>query len=270
MARIRVKRVSTMKDAALDIYRSLIAWRLWTTMGWLALRQRYKRSIIGPFSITLSMGVLIFALGVIYGELFKMDVQQYLPMLAVGLVFWAFISSVINEGCNAFIGSASYITQLPTPKFVFILQLLWRNLMMLCHNLAIVFFVAWYFDTASLAGILQAFLGFLLLAVNLIWLATLCALTTLRFRDFSQMVASIMQVLFYITPILFAKSMLERYSALLMFNPLAWFIDMVRSPLIAQTVEPSSYLFSGILACAGLLLTFLLFVRVKDRIPYWV
>lgn len=128
-----------MRDAALDIYLSLVAWRLWSTMGWLELRQRYKRSIIGPFWITLSMGVLIFALGVIYGELFNMDVQLYLPMLAVGLVFWVFISGVVNEGCNAFIGSASYMTQLPTPKFVFILQMLWRNFMMLCHNLVIVF-----------------------------------------------------------------------------------------------------------------------------------
>ncbi|WP_372587625.1 hypothetical protein [Stutzerimonas stutzeri] len=79
-----------------------------------------------------------------------------------------------------------------------------------------------------------------------------------------------MQVLFYVTPILFAKSMLERYSTLLTFNPFAWFIDMVRSPLIAQPVEPSSYVFSALLAGAGLSVTFLLFARVKDRIPYWV
>ncbi len=67
-----------------------------TTLGWLELRQRYKRSIVGPFWITLSMAVLIIALGVIYGELFKLEVKEYLPMLAVGLVFWNFISGVIK------------------------------------------------------------------------------------------------------------------------------------------------------------------------------
>ncbi|HCN6033366.1 TPA: O89/O101/O162 family O-antigen export ABC transporter permease subunit, partial [Escherichia coli] len=85
-----------MKESLTDIYSSIKSWHLWTTLGWLELRQRYKRSIVGPFWITLSMAVLIIALGVIYGELFKLEVKEYLPMLAVGLVFWNFISGVIN------------------------------------------------------------------------------------------------------------------------------------------------------------------------------
>ncbi|QSH57985.1 ABC transporter permease [Photobacterium damselae subsp. damselae] len=183
-----------MTNALKDIWLSLKQWELWTTLGWLELRQRYKRSIVGPFWITLSMGILILALGIIYGELFKMELKTYLPMLAIGLVFWTFMSNVINEGATSFISSSTYISQLPTTKFIYILQAFWRNLMMLCHNIVIVLAVLVYFDTLSLNSVPLFFIGFIIVVINLIWVSLLLAILSVRFRDIPQIVTSIMQV----------------------------------------------------------------------------
>ena len=91
-----------------DIKDSLKQRHIWMLLAWLEIKQRYSRSKIGPFWLTLSMGVLVTALGVIYGALFKMSVSEYLPMLAVGLVMWSFISITLTEGCNAYVMSAGY------------------------------------------------------------------------------------------------------------------------------------------------------------------
>ncbi|MBV1838999.1 ABC transporter permease [Photobacterium ganghwense] len=259
-----------MIDSLKDIYVSLKKWHLWTALGWLELRQRYKRSIVGPFWITISMGVLILALGLIYGELFKMDVKTYLPMLAIGLVFWTFMSNVINEGCSSFIATSPYITQLPTPKFIFILQMLWRNLMMLCHNLVIVLAVLIYFNEVTMSAIFQFLLGFILVTFNLVWIALLGAIISVRFRDVPQIVTAFMQVIFYITPILFSGQMLAKYSSLLILNPFSWFIDIIRSPLLSEPVASYSYKYSVILAIIGSIVTLIVFSKSKDKISYWV
>ncbi|EAS1265769.1 ABC transporter permease, partial [Salmonella enterica] len=179
------------------------------------MRQRYKRSIVGPFWITLSMAVLIISLGIIYGEIFKLEVKDYIPMLAIGLVFWNFISGVINEGCLTFISSGSFISQLPTKKFIYVMQMLWRNFMMLCHNIVIVIGVLIIYNVFSLKYLPLFILGFMIVLVNLIWIATLFSIISVRFRDFPQIVMSFMQIVFYITPILFSGAMLAKYSLLL-------------------------------------------------------
>src|SRR6202162_2773150 len=62
------------------------AWRVWGIMGWDDIRQRYRRSVIGPFWITLSMGIFILVLGVIYSRLFHTELRTFLPYLTVGYV----------------------------------------------------------------------------------------------------------------------------------------------------------------------------------------
>src|SRR5688572_27507141 len=51
-----------------DILASLSNWRLWTMLGWLDIRQRYRRSMLGAFWITISMAIMVVALGILYSS----------------------------------------------------------------------------------------------------------------------------------------------------------------------------------------------------------
>ena len=110
-----------MKSLALglhDLKKSLLAWRLWTLLGWLEIRQRYARSKLGPFWLTVSMGVMVGTLGLVYGTLFKQSLQNYLPMIAIGIIIWNLFSSVVSEGTQAYIVSAHYLKQVHTSKLI--------------------------------------------------------------------------------------------------------------------------------------------------------
>jgi lipopolysaccharide transport system permease protein len=74
-------------------------------LGWQDLKQSYRRSPIGPFWLTVNSGILIATMGVVFGVLFDMELRDYLPYLAVGLVTWNFLSTALNEACNVFVHS---------------------------------------------------------------------------------------------------------------------------------------------------------------------
>src|SRR3954465_10779245 len=94
--------------------------QIWGMLAWDDIRQRYRRSILGPFWITLSMGVFIVMLGVIYSRLFHMDVASYLPYLAAGFITWGFIATATTEGCHAFQEGERILKQIKLPYGVYI------------------------------------------------------------------------------------------------------------------------------------------------------
>ena len=268
-----VRRKLSMKNFGVgvqDLIKSAQLFRLWLMLGWVEIRQRYARSRIGPFWMTISMGVMITTLGIVYGTLFGAELHDYLPMLAIGFVLWGFISSTINEGCNAYVTGSAYLKQIPLDRGIFIYQTLWRNIIIFAHNAVIIVIVLIYFQYNFLQNLHFFLLGFIILAWNLLWITTLLSTICARYRDLHQIVGSILQVCFYITPILFKRDMLDKYPLLIELNPFAHFLEIVRSPLLGQPVPQLSWIVSIGLAIFGSLLSVWFHGRYRARIPYWV
>jgi hypothetical protein len=114
---------SPSRIAILDLVAALKRYPLVAMLGWQDIRQRYRRSAIGPFWLTISMGVLIGSIGLVFGNIFRSPLDKFLPFLTIGIVFWNFITNVVSEGCTAFILSEGIIKQMPMPLFVHIFYL---------------------------------------------------------------------------------------------------------------------------------------------------
>ncbi|OYV37211.1 MAG: ABC transporter permease, partial [Thiomonas sp. 20-64-5] len=158
-----------LRIALNDLTRSILAWRLWSLLGWLEIRQRYARSKLGPFWLTISMGVLVGTLGVVYGSLFGQKLTDYLPLIATGIVMWGLFSSIVNEGSTAYINSANYIRQVNTPRLIYILQVAWRNTVIFVHNFIIVLVVLLIFGVKSWATLPLFIPGLVLFLLNAMW-----------------------------------------------------------------------------------------------------
>jgi len=98
--------------AAGDLVSGFGRWWLWTILAWYDIKQRYRGSMIGPFWYTLSTLVLVTALGVIYSGIFHVEIQTYLPYLAVGMITWSLISTCLLESCTIFVGLEQVIKQI--------------------------------------------------------------------------------------------------------------------------------------------------------------
>src|SRR5277367_4257931 len=100
---------ATPFNTSFDFKNGICDFRIWGTLAWHDIRQRYRRSVLGPFWFTLSTVIMVTVLGTLYSTLFKQDIRTYLPYLASGLVIWQYLSSCILEGCSAFISNANLI-----------------------------------------------------------------------------------------------------------------------------------------------------------------
>lgn len=243
---------------------------LWGMLGWHDIRQRYRRSLIGPLWLTISTGIMVLALGVLYAGLFKFDVSTYLPYLGVGLITWSLISTVINESGAVFVSSEQMVRQIKLPFTLHVNRMLWRNVIIFAHNGAIYVAILLYFRFWPGANALWAIPGFALLIANLMWACLLLGLLSARFRDIPQIVANFMQVAFFLTPIMWLPELLSSRPAVVAMNPFHHLIEIVRAPLLGKPPSSFSWAFASILAVGGWALTIYMFARYRRRIPYWV
>jgi ABC-type polysaccharide/polyol phosphate export permease len=251
-----------------DILEGLRRWELWVTMGWYDVRQHYRRSVLGPFWLTLSMGIMVGALGFLYGGLFGHSAQDYIPYLALGLIFWAFTASFMTEGCTVFTAAAPFIHQVNAPLSIYPFRLLWKNLIILAHN-ALVFAAV-----AAVFGVWPGAAGFLVVpALMVVCLAGfsisfLLGILTSRFRDIPPIVTSLVQVLFFVSPILWKPEQVTLRA--LYGNPFFHLLNILRQPLLGELPALHSWIFSLILTVVVSLLACFCFIRFRARIPYWV
>lgn len=241
-------------------------------LGWQDVRQRYRRSAIGPFWLTISMGVMIGTIGLVFGQIFNTPMQEYLPFLTVGMILWTFVSSVLLEGCSGFIAAEGIIKQLPIPLFVHILRVGWRNAIILAHNL-IILPLAFLAVGKSFSWLMFFSLpGMLLLAINLLWMALVLGLLCARYRDLPQIVGSALQVVFYLTPIMWMPSLLPKHAGahMLNFNPFYHLVEIVRAPLLGQLPSRLNFEVSIALAIVGWVIAIGIYGRYKRRIAFWL
>ena len=253
-----------------DIKMGWINRDLWINMGWQEIRQRYRRSRIGPFWLTISMGVMVLALGVLYGEILNVEVSKYIPYLASGFVIWGFISGMIQDVVGSFIRGEGLIKQLPAPFSIHVYRAVWVNLIILAHNIVIFFIVSIWFGKLPSLTMLLALPAIILIMLNGVWFGLLFGLLSARFRDIPQIIASLLQLMFFITPIFWTPEMVPQKTYILDLNPFYYFVEIVRAPLLGYIPNTFTVLGALIITIIGWGLALFIFTPLRWRIPYWV
>ncbi|PMS12503.1 ABC transporter permease [Trinickia caryophylli] len=259
-----------MAEAAGDLRKALNATETWVFLGWHDIRQRYRRSVLGPFWITLSTALLVAGLGVMYAGLFHQDVAHYIPYLAAGLITWNFMAAVINESCFVFMGAEGSIKSGQIPIASYVLRLIWRNVIIFAHNAVVLLAVVLWFRPLSLTGLAMAVVGLAIVAVFLFWLALLVGLLSARFRDIPQIVANVLQVVFFMTPIMWRADVLKNREWIAELNPFFYMLELVRNPLLGERFDPVLWQSVAAVMLATAFLSFAFFSRFRSRIVYWL
>jgi ABC-type polysaccharide/polyol phosphate export permease len=257
-------------QAVRDIAASLERHELWRTLGWADIRFRYRRTVLGPFWLTLSTGVMALAIGLLYAGLLHQDISSYLPFLAIGIIIWNFFSTGTNEGCSVFIGSAGFIKAYAMPLSIYVLRLLWRNIIIFLHNFVIVVVIWTIFRWELTPTALLSIVGYVLMLMFVLGIVLFFGVLCTRYRDIPQIVSSVLQLLFFITPIMWAPASLGEKRWIAEFNPLFSIIEVVRAPLLGQVPDARQWYIA--LACAVLSLACggVFYERYSYRVAYWL
>ena len=265
-------RLSIFGAGLKDIIMSFKGSRLPIFLAYSDIRQRYRRSSLGPFWITISMGVTIACIGIIFGNIFKAPMREFLPFLSAGIILWGFISSVLTEATTVFPNAEGIIRQLPIPLFTHIYRMIMRNIYILGHNILVLPIVFLCVGKPVSFECLLFIPGFFILIINLAWMSLVLSILCARFRDLTQIIASLLQIFFYITPIIWMPSLLPARASLMILEPNPFFhlLAIVRNPLLSQPTSISNWVVSCLIGFLGTLVSVIFFNVYRRRIAYWI
>ena len=259
-----------LSETRKDFVASFIKFPLANNLAIQDILARYRGSVLGPWWITLTMGALVLGIGINYAVLFHQKVEDLLPYVAVGIVFWGFISTTMSEGGEAFVSGGAMLRQSALPLPLFILRTVIRNLINLAHQVIIIIAVFAYFHVFPGLGMVWAIAGLVLSVVNLGWVALALAMVSARFRDVPQIVGAVLQFIFFLSPIFWQPTPAMANNPLVFANPFYFSVQSIREPLLHGHLTSQTFMFLLPMAVLGWVFTLLIYNQTRRRVVHYL
>ncbi|MCL2532921.1 MAG: ABC transporter permease [Nocardiaceae bacterium] len=269
----------TFRRAFKDLRDGFAQRELWLNLGWQDIKQRYRRSVIGPFWITIATGVQATAMGILYSALLGMSIQTFLPYVTVGLIVWNLISASILEGSEVFIANEGLIKQLPSALSVHIFRLVWRQILFFAHNLLIYVIMVFAFGVWRHMSWpdLAAIPAFGLIILNALWVSIVFGIFATRYRDIAPILSSLTLLLFVLTPIFWSTDVLKEQGGqvaerarIAELNPLYHFLAIIRAPMIGADQQAYHWYIVLAFTVVGWAVALFALRKYRARVAYWV
>lgn len=262
--------MTLLAPAISDFVDALQRFQLWITLGNLEIRQRYRRSVLGPFWITINMGALIFGVGYIYANVFDSLHSSYIPYLATSIITWGLFNAALTEGANAFIAAGPIIKNVTISKIIHVLHTIWRNVIIFLHNIVIMLPIYLIYGAFPGIGVAWVIIGATLLILFLVPTALLLAVLSARYRDVPPAISGILQIAFFATPIIWEAQSLTRHRWIVEWNPVFHLIECVRAPLLQGTLPLTSLAVTLTLTVVSGFLALAAYGLARRKIVFWL
>ncbi|WP_162178328.1 ABC transporter permease [Parvularcula oceani] len=247
-----------------------VRWRLWSSLAWEDLRQRYRRSFIGLLWSTISFAFFIAVKVLIFNPLIDAGENYFTLYVALGFFAWTFISAIVTDGCNVYVVSEAWVKGARLPLTVFVMQMVARNCVIACYNLivivALMVWLRWPISWMTLAFVPV----FFLFCLNGVWVGFVLGAISARHRDFLHLVQTIMRVMFFLTPIFWLPNQMGGLWEYLQYNPFAHYIILLRDPVLEGSFPVASALVVGAVTVVGSLLAVATMAMTRKRIVFWL
>lgn len=256
-----------------DVKEGFQKWRIWTMLAYQDIRLRYRRSIIGPFWITLSMAITIYVMGYLYSHIFHVDLEIYFPYVAGGMLTWALISTLVLELTDGLATADAMIKQIKLPYTLYMHRIVCRNMFILFHNILVMIPILIIFHRTAPINVNTLLLipGLFVLYINAIIYGLILSMLGARYRDISQIIRSLVQIVFFVTPVIWRIDALSPKNQIyLNLNPFYAFLELIRAPLLGTTPTMYNFINACVITIAGLIVSIALFTKYRARIVYWI
>lgn len=254
----------------LELKKSLLSHEQWLYMAVQDIKLRYRRSMIGPWWVTISTGIMVMILGFLWSHIFGSNIQDYLPFFAVGFVIWGWMSSQILDASGGFFQFQGMIKQLKLPFPIFTLRLNVRQLIILVHNSVIIALVLILTGKGLSLVNFIVIPNLILIQMNITLLSIVITIFCSRYQDMTQVINVGTQIIFFFTPILWQVDTLKNKIYLAELNPIYHWIEMIRAPLLGYFPTTNNYLWSISSFIFLLLMSTYYLGRYRSRIAYWL
>lgn len=257
---------------AADFAASLKRPDFWAFSSWLDLVTKYRRSALGLVWVMLPPVCYVFGIGYFYSLLFGVESLPFMVHLGIGYLLWRTITQVITGASTTMATHRAFILDGRIRYTDYVLRIIAKSAFyFVVTALVVVPLVA--VSGASVAGALTLFLTLPLFVVNIAWLGVVFAVLGARLPDLHEFSATIFIFGFLLTPIVWRADLMPPDTwrgFVARLNPAFHLIELVRAPLLGETIERPTYWVVAGLTVGGVLLAAAVYRRYARFIAVWI
>jgi len=259
----------------IELFRDTFRYRelIWA-LALKELKLRYKRSILGFLWALLNPMLLCLVLTVVFSKLMQNPKWHFPVFLLSVLLPWTFFSQSLSYAAESIVGNGDLIKKVRVAKLVFPVAAVVSNMINLLLSLiplvvivAVMhhpFYWTWLYLPVPIAALTLLTLGatFFFAALNV------------YYRDVAHILQIILQVWFYLTPIIYSLDDIhipDRYRILFKLNPVVYALNGFRLSVYNGQL-PTARSIAASFACAflALFLGFSVFRRHQHDFVFYV
>ena len=242
----------------------------WIALAWFKFAIRYRRTIIGPAWLLVAPTLFIVALGLLFSEVNGVSTSRFIPHLAIGLITWTLIAGYCTGSATVFQRSRAQLLQGGLGLFDIVMVEVVEIAVIFAHQFIIIVAVFFLFGLSVTSYALVSLLGLAIIIVNGIWTTQVFGIVGARYRDLSEFMQAVMRIAFLATPIIWIPGDDGRgqvMTAFLMLNPFYHFLELVRAPLLGESISLLSWGIVGVVTIGGLFLARYVRARYGRFVP---
>jgi len=241
------------------------------------LKVRYKRSVFGMLWTMLNPLLLMVVYTVVFTTIMPSQIPDFSIWLLAGLLPWIFVSTALMQGMASVLGNQELIRKVRLPQAVFPLSVVGSNLVNFALSLVPLLLVMLFVGHPLRPALLFLPVSALVLTLFASGITLVFASATVFFRDVRHLTEVLLQVLFYLSPVLYDAAQLNTGSARsawwrplflqeLQLNPFSYLLPLIRDPVYAGALPPlQTMLIALAWALGALAVGFALFTKLEPR-----
>jgi lipopolysaccharide transport system permease protein len=241
----------------------------WRALAAGDIRSKYRRTLLGPWWITATNAFTALIMGLVAGRFLGADMKTYLPHFMVSMTIWSFISSSLNEACYVMINAGGMIKAVDMPLLIHIMRMVHRNLIIFLHNIAVIPLIWLVYPWPIGLQSLLAPVGLLIVYVSVVSGSMIISMICVRYRDVPPVMASVLQLLFFISPIIWVPDHIKGGELFVALNPVAYLLAVTRDPIMGVSPHLTSWVGAMAFAAVATVAMGYVYTRYRSRIVYW-
>jgi lipopolysaccharide transport system permease protein len=261
---IRPKKKISIEDAReLWRYRELLYFFTWRD-----LKVRYKQTVIGIGWAIFQPFVTMIVFSVFFGKLAHIpsDNVPYPIFVYVGLLFWQFFSGALSETSSTLIGNQAIITKVYFPRLILPLSAVMTKFIdFAVASLILIGMMVYYGYLPHLMGLAILPLLLLITFMAAVGMGLFLAALNVRYRDVRYVLPFFIQIMLFLTPVIYPASIAGKYSRLLALNPMTGVIQAARAAILGTTPINWTLLAISSFACLAALVIGTAYFKTVER-----
>ena len=237
------------------------------------LKSRFARSKLGGLWVIISplSQVLIYALilsNVLAAKIPGIENKySYAIYLMAGLLAWSLFSEIINRCLNLFIENGNLMKKMNFPRITLpsiVIGSCLLNYILLFTSMLVIFALLGHQFSLTMLWLIPLTLALVVLALGL---GLTIGILNVFLRDIGQVIPIILQVWFWLTPIVYPESIIpENYQHLMNLNPMYPIVSAYHKILVYNEVpQLFDVAIISVIALAILLLSLFIFRRASSE-----